>query len=441
MGWEDDRAVSEVLGAILLFGIVVLAIGGYQSFVVPQQNAEIEHEHDEQVNDEFPAIQEAISNAAASGRQRTASVTLGTDYPVRTLAVGWPSVSGNLKTGEPGPVAVTDDQGQAIEVGDEDEAFLTDTCGLAPETRSIRYRANYYELENTGTYVYEHGVTYRHFAQGDGGVLRRGEPELVDGDTIRLYPIQNGEFDRTTSSSERLRFQPGRTGSRMLGVQSDGEVVLELPTKLSEDRWRELLSDEDAILTNKIEVSDGTLKLPLATGQYRVNCTPVGLQKAPEQSPVPQVRQDNQINPAGPGSVQFNRTSTRADYNVTVRFDNRNNNPRTIKGARIAFYSQNAMSGSPSDDAGWVDYDDDRVPDKQVGDSFTSIERVEIPSGEEGAITIGFFCNEEGSEYFVVDEDDFFVLSLQLQNGETVNYFIKPEGDRAGDRTSCRNFN
>lgn len=427
MGWEDDRAVSEVLGAILLFGILVLAIGGYQSFVVPQQNAEIEHEHDQQVNDEFPTIQEAISNAAASGKQRTASLTLGTDYPVRSLAVGWPSVSGNLKTGASGSMAFKDDEGQNIEVGEEDEEFLTDTCGLDPETRSIRYRANYNELRNTGTYIYEHGVTYRHFEKSDGQVLRRGEQELIDGDTIRLYPIQNGEFDRTTSSSERLRFQPGRTGSRMLGVPGDGEVVLELPTELPEDQWRKLLSDEDAIVTDEINVSGGILELPLAQGKFRVNCTPVGLQQAPEQSSTPTMKQDNQINPAGPGSVQYLSTTTRGDHEVTVTFTNRDIVPRTITHARVAFYSANAISRGADGTPGWVDYDGDSTPDREIGGQADSIEEVVIDPDRDGDVALGFYCDEAG-DVFSVSEDDFFVLSLQFENGDMANYFIKPEG-------------
>lgn len=428
MGWEDDRAVSEVLGAILLFGILVLAIGGYQSFVVPQQNAEVEHEHNMKVNDEFPEIQKAISNAAASGKQRTSSITLGTDYPSRTLSVSWPGVSGNLKTGREGKITLKDGDGKDIQVRENGTEFVTDTCGLEPETRSIQYRANYNELEDTGTFVYEHGVTYRHYRGIDERVVQRGDQELIVDDTIRLYPIENGEFDRTTSSSERLRFQPGKTGSRTLIVENDSEAVLELPTELQEDdHWKEIFSDEDAVINDDITVSGGTLELPLSNGTYRVQCTPVGLQRTPEQSSVPDDSSDGGFNPAGPGSVQFNSTSTEGDNNVTVSFENRDSATRTIDEARIAFYSANAISRSPSGDAGWVDFDADGSLDEKVGGPFTGIDDVEIEPGEKGDVTFGFYC-ADGVTEFEVDEDDFFVLGLKFDDGATSSYFIKPKG-------------
>lgn len=278
MGWEDDRGVSEVLGAMLLFGIVIVALGGYQAFVVPQQNAEVEMHHNAQVDDEFAGIQSAISNAAATGTHRTTSVTLGTRYPVRAAALNPPSTAGQIETGTAGEITATG-------LGD---TSLTEICGATPETRAITYRANYYEQDDVGALTYENGVTYR-----DAGTntLVRSEQELVDGSTIRLFPLTKGDFSTSSTSSKQLRFVPGTTGVTRIRAGADGLQVT-IPTRLDDATW------EDEILAGEHVAGvdgngDGTVTIQLVgETTYTIRCTPIGIGSAPSQDTVPRSDQD-----------------------------------------------------------------------------------------------------------------------------------------------------
>ncbi|WP_178918090.1 hypothetical protein [Natronomonas gomsonensis] len=289
MGWGNNRAVSEVLGAILLFGIVVLALGSYQAFVVPQQNAEIESNHDAQVSNEFAEIQPAISNAAASGRTRTTSVTLGTRYPVRAAALNPPTVSGQLSTGPSGDVVV------------ENDGSPVDACALddsREDNTVLRYKANYNELGGTGALVYENGITYR---ETDGNrPLVKNDQQLIDENTIRLFPLVSKEFSTASSGSESLQFYPGETGIQTFEVASGDQLNISFPSQLSDTEWERILEDADATKSgNTITVT----LTPSDDTEYTVRCTPVGLGSSPKQNDPPEERAypnpSGEINPAG----------------------------------------------------------------------------------------------------------------------------------------------
>lgn len=408
MGWEDDRAVSEVLGAMLLFGIIVLAIGGYQAFVVPQQNAEIEHEHDMQINDEFPAIQEAISNAAASGKQRTTSLSLGKDYPSRVFAMGVPTATGNLKTGPEGTISI-------------DGHDLQDTCGVEPKTRSIKYRANYHELDDTGQFVYEHGVTYRLY---DGRAVERTNQELISDNTIRLYPITNGDFDRTSSASEQIRFKPAKTGIQEVSVGSKENIVLKLPTELSKGEWKSLLAGE--VPEENVDVKNGNVQITLGEGDYRFACTPVGINDEPEQGFVPTESKDEgsdglkDINPRD-GTVHM-KDSTINGEKATITLENADTEDWTITQARIPFVLAN---GDPT----YADYDGNQIDRLYIGDRFEPVSHTTLESNQDITITLKFDDTlmtttgaGKGPQF-----DPLFILSIQIEQDSMIRfqtYFI-----------------
>jgi len=60
---SDRRGVSAVLGFILMFGILILALTTYQAQIVPQENAATEFEHFQDVRDEMVGIRNSISTA------------------------------------------------------------------------------------------------------------------------------------------------------------------------------------------------------------------------------------------------------------------------------------------------------------------------------------------------------------------------------------------
>ena len=402
MGWEDDRGVSEVLGAILLFGIIVLAIGGYQAFIVPQQNADIEQSHDSQLKDEFIEIQESISNAAASERSRTTSLTLGTEYPVRALSLNPSPVSGSLSSGVSGEIH-------------SDVADIEHICGLEPQTRSIQYEANYNEFRGNGKFVYENGVTYR--MHDNGAVLTDTDQELFDGNTVRLFPIVSGDLSKTGTSSEQLRFVPGETGVQSVTVPAGETLNLTVPTQLGADDWDSIIDDQ-----HDVSVSDGEATFTLeGENTFRFECTPVGIGSEPEQDDVPRDDEPEEngeeggpFNPIGPNQLVLDRTesSTGPDASdVRAFFINTGEADKTVTEIRIPFTLQ---MGTDPDNVD-VEFQDDSEP-------------ISVKPGSSEWESVDDWTWGSAEKYVDIDElpsqNDALAIVFRFDDGTTSTYLI-----------------
>jgi hypothetical protein len=161
---------------------------------------------------------------------------------------------------------------------------LNNICGLNPETRAISYEANYNELDDTGAFTYENGVTYRN--TGDG-ILIQNEQELIDGSTIRLFPLVGDGFSTGSSSSEQLRFVPNKTGVRT--VDTDGSSLkLTFPSQRDKNTWDNTILKGTTNVTDVLDGSGSDVIVVLKPGTYTIQCTPVGLGSAPtSQGAVP----------------------------------------------------------------------------------------------------------------------------------------------------------
>ncbi|MFB6103465.1 MAG: hypothetical protein ABEJ57_00070, partial [Halobacteriaceae archaeon] len=95
---NDERGQSIQVGAVLLFGFLVVFLAIYQAQVVPAQNAGIEADHSDRVRTQLMELRNAILRGAATGEGYPVTVTLGTDYPSRIAAVNPPPAVGKLET-------------------------------------------------------------------------------------------------------------------------------------------------------------------------------------------------------------------------------------------------------------------------------------------------------------------------------------------------------
>lgn len=406
-GWDDERGVSEVLGAMLLFGIVIVALGGYQAFIVPQQNAEIELKHDAQVNDEFGEIQLSISNAAATGTSRTTSITMGTRYPTRVAGLNPPTVSGQLATRSSGTISASG----------FDDTDLETICGLSPESRAITYDADYHELNDPGTFVYENGVTYRDV--GDR-ILVRNDQELVDGSTIRLFPLTGEGFSTGSSSSKQMRFVPGETGTQTVDTDGDN-LTLTFPSRAGDTTWNDEILDGSTDV--KVSKSGEKITLTFDPGTYKIQCTPVGIGSEPDQGFVPSEDADpeeeaNEINPDSAGKVVLIETSTihgNGDKNVTLTFKNRTNaaSELSIVGARLNYY----FTGGPAHSAGpkpeTVEIGSTVL---DVGGEFKTLNEPVSLKQDETEVELDF--DED------IQADHLYVLTLEISHGDVSTYFV-----------------
>ncbi|MFC6824552.1 hypothetical protein [Halopelagius fulvigenes] len=104
--WDDERAVTVQIGAVLLLGFVVVSMSMYQATVVPDENRRVEFRHSERVQGDMQEVRNAILRTAATDGSTPVSVELGTRYPARAVFVNPGSPGGTLSTSSLGTLTV-----------------------------------------------------------------------------------------------------------------------------------------------------------------------------------------------------------------------------------------------------------------------------------------------------------------------------------------------
>src|SRR5659263_229049 len=77
----DDKGVSEIIGVILIFGILVLFLGILQSVFVPEWDREIEAAHFNIIYDDNLDLRQVMQETAIFNLSRTILVHASLDYP------------------------------------------------------------------------------------------------------------------------------------------------------------------------------------------------------------------------------------------------------------------------------------------------------------------------------------------------------------------------
>ena len=433
MGWEDDRGVSEVLGAILLFGIIVMAIGGYQAFVVPQQTAEIELNHNDRVSEDMKEFRNALLSAAADNEPRSSSIELAPKYPTRTIGLNPGASGGTLSTEAAGPIEIDADFSSG-QVCDE---------GLGPDTdvstRSITYTPNYHAYRSGQSITVDSSIVYRQ--SGDESLVDTSQI-LIRGSRIQLMPIQ-GDFSETGEHATSVTMIPSGSGGKVVGDDASDNFNVSIPTTLSAEAWEEELeSSSDYFVTVHSVPGEERVKIELmGTGtsggpsSYTFRCTAIGLDTDPGLNPpgIPFTDDLNETTEDGlnpHGAFVLERATLTGDNATEVTFRHRGSeegvgttSDLTITEARFAYYGPLGQGagggqGQPFQKPETAAYRN--VSDFEIGGSARSVDGHTWESGETKSITISF------------DEDaqagDFYILRLKLE-GEGVDpiladYFV-----------------
>lgn len=328
---SNTRAQSTVLGGIFVFAIAIAALGLFQVFVVPQQNADVELSHAETVDSDFAQVHTAVMNAAQEGEDETVSVKLGTRYPSRALALNPPHVSGTIRT-----ETLPSISGEIDPVTGQPLFWETTICGLPSDqdTRAFVHSANYNELQNIGVHGYENTVTY----QDVDTDLASFKQDLIEGREITLRPLVKGEMSLSKISRESVTFKPGVTGGTT--VETNQQWTLTLPTRLTVSQWQTILDDVSHASVS-IGPTTNTVNIEFEPGTYKVRCTPLGIGERPSNNPlvVPGSSGANPgtINPRGPNELELrdvsvNGTGLDADY-----FNNHDGAPKVVTEVRVPY--------------------------------------------------------------------------------------------------------
>lgn len=268
---DGTRAQSIQLGAMLLFGILILFAAGYQAFAVPAQNAGFEQDHSELVQDQMQEVRTGIHVTAATGSSSPASVQMGVRYPSRTLFLNPTPGAGTLETGEPSTVSFENvaaiDDG-ANEYWNEPDEY---------NTRSLIYRPNYNHRDDPPRTVYESTILYNSFQETD--IAKSGQ-RIVSGNEISLVML-NGTYQESSSGSVSVTPSALSAPTRTVSVRPDnGPITVTIDNVgLDEEEVQQLFADEP----HEVECSPGdgdcgTLEIELDGYEtYKLRISEVGI--------------------------------------------------------------------------------------------------------------------------------------------------------------------
>ena len=261
---RDRRGQSVVVGTVILFGFLILAMSMYQVQIVPQQNAQVEFQHFEEARNDMVNLRAGILQAGSSDATQYRTVQLGTTYSPRLFAINPPSPSGTIRTSESYPITITNG---------------SDTRTIP--TRFIEYRPGYHEIDQSPMW-YDASVLYLDARDEGGGIAVIEDQNLVDSDSneVQITALQN-EFRRSGTGQVTLELYPAENVTETI---PEGDLTVTVPTRLSGDEYW----DDEANISSDVYVgtSDaneaGIHNLTLKTTNENLTVDTVGVQEAPE---------------------------------------------------------------------------------------------------------------------------------------------------------------
>ena len=427
----EKRAVSNIIGTMIIFGFVVTLIVLLQVAAVPVWNENVEYEHSQRVQGDMSELRDRISLSLATGRATTASVEVGTRYPTRALFVNPTNPSGTVSTLEGGTVTVDN----AVASGDTEAYDYWNGSTREFRTRSIMYTPDYSEYENAPTTYIDNGVLFNGFEDGEQSSL--SDQSLVSGTNINLNLV-GGRLSRSSVGAASIDVNPVSAPSQPLTIggeeRIDGgqnPVNVTVPTLLSERRWDELLADERVENGGRIaatEYAEGDpynrLTVVLEPGEYTLRTSKVAV------GPTDEVQEPGYIVARGETgrNVEAGTNET-----LTVEVRDRYNNP--VGGATV----EPTVTDGPGEvypeagvtnDEGIVSFT--YVPPSTVTTSDQAEVSLSIGDGAEGMVNFSVRVFEEtadggtggGGETGGIDQggdSDVFVSSVDRLRGGSSN--------------------
>lgn len=356
---QDTRGVSTIIGAVFVFGFLVIAISINQVQVVPAENAQVEATHNQEVRDDLIAARSAIIEASYPQRDGTVSVTLGTRYPARTIGLNPPPATGRVATTANETLVVKDDNTTRVDV-----------CAGNPNTdntRRLRYQPNYNEY-NGPTTVYENTFVYNQQESGGSfGEARLTETALAfnssdNAGTINLIALRN-DYTANGVDSTSVDFVSGET-NRSSGIQ---DPTINLSTGAENQQlWDEIANEINETSDFNATVTDfesgSWVRIKFIGGKFDILCTPVGVGGDPPSGPATLVPPSSGGGGGGGGGADVNtrlvNPGSKGENNGTVTFDLENTGSSTVTISEIKVESTSQSNAKEVErDSGGVEFE------------------------------------------------------------------------------------
>lgn len=238
-GGSDDRAVAVQVGAIILFAFVIIAIAGYQASVVPDQNEQIEFNHNQEVQGQLQDLQGAIQSTPTAGGSRTVVVESSTSYPARTIFVNPPRVTGRLRTVGTGNPAVAIEVRNATAVGETSDFWDGTTRNYS--TGAFAFDPNYNVYSEAPRTFVSYSLVYNEFTSDTVVVNAQS---IFDGRRISLVAL-NGSYDEQGGAAS-VTVRPVSASSTRVSVEpesSSDPLSVAIVSRLDASQWETVLTE------------------------------------------------------------------------------------------------------------------------------------------------------------------------------------------------------
>ncbi|MCY4732392.1 Ig-like domain-containing protein [Natronomonas gomsonensis] len=308
----DNRGVSEVVGAILVFGVLIALLAILQTQAIPAANQQVEFDHNQEVQGDLIKFHQTVDEVATTGEKQSVGIKTGTGYPSRLLFYSPPSATGQLSTTENRTVTITNASATEPEVND----YMNGSNTLLLPSRNLRYSVNYNYLDDAPTTRYEYGILYNNFS--DATIIEN--PGSVIDDTDINLNFMAGNYSDSGGLTQSVDVRAVSSPARPVTIEgeNDDNITLELPTQLSLSKWEQIVGSQSTVL-NVSKPTNDTVRIDLdGSERYTLRMSRLGLEPGVEK-PEP-----HYIVPAEDGV-----TTVGAGQNATVKYEVRDkyNNP------------------------------------------------------------------------------------------------------------------
>lgn len=188
----DEKAVSEVIGAILILTIIVAFLAIQQVYSVPAWNKELEFAHFNSLYDDFLDMKRVIQETPVYDQPRTAVLHTSLDYPARMFLMNPSKPSATFTTRSDKQVVITYN-------GNIPENVTSCTIRLEE-------RYNYFPAP---AFILEHGMII-----GDtGSVKYRIDPPLLTNNSMDVLLVNCDNTSVGSTATLNLQVYPVRFNS------------------------------------------------------------------------------------------------------------------------------------------------------------------------------------------------------------------------------------
>lgn len=241
---DDERAVSPVVGFVLMFALIMILFTIYNADVVPAQNQDVEYEHTQTIEGQMEQLSAAFLSADENGSTKSVALQLGVQYPTRVFGINPGTPVGTLNTTGPYDVRISGGGGS-----------------MDLNTSFVNYLPNYNLMQQETQYSIEHGLLVKDYDGSDNTRLKAtGALFSSDNESINLRLISSNLQESRMSTVVTA----DNVDTHETTVTSNN-TTLSLPTTLQRSKWDQLAAGSgQATIADYTNNSSGVNRVDIA---------------------------------------------------------------------------------------------------------------------------------------------------------------------------------